>query len=188
MNTKQPCACNVVTYRTEEDAHGHIVRGWWACTECGKEFVSKPVQNIPIEDRAGNYLGPAPEMLTFHQQHMADIDKGIKAAEAGITRHMEQRMAKRPGDCIFGCPKGMHTNGGCKCLRQLDDDAEKRIRIADSIRAIVKERDSLKAILDRCHNEMVLDGFGEGHGETDEDNAYQVRLRTDLAQAIGREF
>jgi hypothetical protein len=53
---------------------------------------------------------------------------------------------------------------------------------------VLEERDRLKAILDRCHNEMVLDGFGEGHGETDEDNAYQVRLRTDLAQAIGREF
>jgi hypothetical protein len=47
--TEKPCSCNVVTYRTEEDAHGHIIRGWWACTECGKEFVSKPVnKQIPV--------------------------------------------------------------------------------------------------------------------------------------------
>jgi hypothetical protein len=51
------------------------------------------------------------------------------------------------GDCIFGSPKGMHTNGGCKCLRYLDEDAEKRRKISDDIRAIVKERDRLRGLI-----------------------------------------
>jgi hypothetical protein len=39
------------------------------------------------------------ERPTSHQKHMADIDKGIKAAEAGIKRNLEQR---RTPDQVYG--------------------------------------------------------------------------------------
>jgi hypothetical protein len=48
------------------------------------------------------------------------------------------------------------------------------------------ERDLLKALLDRVHNEMAVSGYGEG-GETEQDS-FEKKLRGDVAEAIGRAF
>jgi len=42
------------------------------------------------------------------------------------------------GGCVFGHPGGMHTNGGCRCLKEIRPFAE-RIRIERNIRALMDE-------------------------------------------------
>jgi len=42
------------------------------------------------------------------------------------------------GGCIFGHPGGMHTNGGCRCLREIRPAGE-RLRLTRNIRALRAE-------------------------------------------------
>lgn len=47
------------------------------------------------------------------------------------------------GGCVFGHPGGMHTNGGCSCLRNLQPVGE-RLRIMRNIRALRAEIQRLR--------------------------------------------
>lgn len=40
------------------------------------------------------------------------------------------------GNCLIRKPVGMHTNGGCKCLAQIADEALELAAAADSIKHI----------------------------------------------------
>ena len=42
------------------------------------------------------------------------------------------------GGCIFGPPKGMHTNGGCQCLKSIGD-IRTRIRVHRAVAALRKK-------------------------------------------------
>jgi len=51
------------------------------------------------------------------------------------------------GNCVFGHPGGMHTNGGCKCIPISRPHPDERIRLRKAIAALRKERDELFEIL-----------------------------------------
>ena len=48
------------------------------------------------------------------------------------------------GGCVFGHPGGMHTNGGCHCIR-LKMIPDERVRLRKAIKSLLDERDNLAA-------------------------------------------
>ncbi len=50
------------------------------------------------------------------------------------------------GNCVFGHPGGMHTNGGCKCM-PLKMMPGERVDLRKAIIALREERDNLGAAL-----------------------------------------
>jgi len=62
------------------------------------------------------------------------------------SKQLMRRIASRrhpgagcsDGGCVFGPPGGMHTNGGCECLKERDVNLMRRslMRIADVARVL----------------------------------------------------
>jgi len=92
------------------------------------------------------------------------------------------------GNCIFGHPGGMHTNGGCRCLSEVRPASE-RIRITRGISQIKQERDALRAEVDKlmAENADIRRLLGKMRDQTDRaaDQAEGdiENLRAELAEA-----
>lgn len=50
------------------------------------------------------------------------------------------------GGCLFERSTGMHTNGGCRCLRELSrtDDGRKAVRLIHFLREQIKRMENLE--------------------------------------------
>lgn len=55
------------------------------------------------------------------------------------------------GGCIFGHPGGMHTNGGCACVKELRMEPEMRMRFIRNIRLLREKVRHLREELERSH-------------------------------------
>ncbi len=103
--------------------------------------------------------------ITEHQQHMADLDKGIKAAEAGIARHLEQRKATK--HVISTCDTHTHIYLGLPecpvCVREerdrlriivrgLEDETADKVMWREEARRYSNALEEIKSCLDRGFN------------------------------------
>ena len=60
------------------------------------------------------------------------------------------------GNCLFGHPGGMHTNGGCRCLRDLDTDHERRQRVRSGIKALRAKADFYRQRVDLLQEQQKV--------------------------------
>lgn len=71
--------------------------------------------------------------------------------EARVSPQEERPLAVHcsDGNCIFGHPGGMHTNGGCRCIPTLSESrhwtSEERRSLRDRIKALAAEVRRLRA-------------------------------------------
>lgn len=72
-------------------------------------------------------------------ERMADLEDGCESVAAGCS----------DGCCVIKRPKGMHTNGGCRCLRDLRPPMRSAVRkrltklkeLAGAMRVAIEEMD-----------------------------------------------
>lgn len=55
-----------------------------------------------------------------------------------VTERLHPGLGCGDGGCIFGHPGGMHTNGGCQCLKERDPHILRRnlLAMSDVARAL----------------------------------------------------
>lgn len=71
------------------------------------------------------------------------------------------------GGCIFGHPGGMHTNGGCKCMREMmsaNRDIHEMHRIVNGIRAMRARALSAEALLRECAERLNAESSNHALG------------------------
>lgn len=50
----------------------------------------------------------------------AQQQRAKKSLRAAARRHFGDDVGCHDGGCVYGHPGGMHTNGGCRCLDDVD--------------------------------------------------------------------
>ncbi len=51
--------------------------------------------------------------------------------------------------CMFAEKRGgMRTNGGCRCLKEIDSDPAKRRHVTAAIKKLIADRAALRSLLD----------------------------------------
>lgn len=105
--------------------------------ECHSIGCAARVIKETAEDavEAWNRRAPASQALVPLSDALAEYDK--------VRDHVAEQVGCFDGGCLVKRPKGMHTNGGCKCSK--NSIAAQRMmyagqRLAEAVRGITQEK------------------------------------------------